>query len=197
MNIETIIVSALISIVIAWLTMRLALYRFYREKWWDKKATAYLELIDVLYDFKKDYEIVYQSAFAERFLDQDPNLAFDILSSEKEKNFWIRTEGTHEKLSKIIGLGPLIFTEAALEKLSAFDERGEEVAKAFNDDEFDKLDAYQEISDSADKLYDDFKNIALVELKLKPRHKVILENVWGWMRIQYVRAKDDYNANFK
>lgn len=197
MNIDTVIISAITSVIIAWLTMRLALHRFYREKWWDKRATAYLELIDVLYYFKKDYEVFYKSALAERFLDQDSSLQFDILSDKKEKEYWVRIEETHAKLSKIMELGPLVFTEAALEKLAVFDERGEEVAKAINEDEFDKLDAYQEISDSADKLYDDFKKIALVELKIKPRYKVILENIWGWMRIQYVRAKDDYNANFK
>jgi hypothetical protein len=196
-NIDTIIVSALTSVVIAWLTMRLALHRFYREKWWDKRATAYLELIDVLYYFKKDYEVVYNSAFAERFLDQDDSLQFDILSDEKEKEYWARIGETHEKLSKIMELGPLIFTEAALEKLAVFDERGDEVARAVNDDEFDKYEAYQEISGSADNLYEDFKSIALVELKLKPRYEIILKKIWSWMYIQYARAKDDYNANFK
>ncbi|HFI5333995.1 TPA: hypothetical protein ACGQS5_001654 [Serratia liquefaciens] len=197
MNIETIIVSALISIVIAWLTMRLALYRFYREKWWDKRATAYLELIDVLYDFKKDYDIVYQSEFAVRFQDQDPSLENDIMSKKAQDELWLRMKGTYAKLDKITGLGPLIFTESALEKLIAFDKRGEEVDRAINDEEIDTFEAYEELSRGADKLYDDFKKIALVELKLKSKSQVILKSAWDWMRIQYIRAKDDYNANFK
>ncbi|HIE0017526.1 hypothetical protein P8971_17945 [Serratia marcescens] len=197
MNIGTIIVSALISVVIAWLTMRLALYRFYREKWWDKRATAYLELIDVLYDFKKDYDIVFQSEFAERFQDQNPSLISDILSKETQDELWLRMRETYAKLDKITGLGPLIFTESALEKLIAFDKRGEEVDRAINNEEIDAFEAYEELSKGADKLYDDFKKIALVELKLNSRSQVILKSVWGWMYIQYARAKDDYNANFK
>ena len=196
MNIETIIVSALISVVIAWLTMRLALYRFYQEKWWDKRATAYLELIDVLYDFKKDYKIAFQSEFAERLKDQEASLENDILSKGARDELWSRMKITYAKLDKITGLGPLIFTESALEKLIAFDKRGEEVDRALDNEIMDVLDAYQELSISADNLYDEFKEIALIELKLNSRTQVILKSVWGWMCAQYARAKDDYIANF-
>jgi hypothetical protein len=43
-----IIRSAIIIVVASWITVRLALRRFYTEKWWERKAQAYSEIIGSL-----------------------------------------------------------------------------------------------------------------------------------------------------
>lgn len=200
MNIETIIVSALISIVIAWLTMRLALYRFYREKWWDKRATAYLELIDILYDFKEDYSVMEDHEHAKYSYNPiDGELLYpdDILSKDDESELWRRMSITHNKLKKIKGLGPLIFTEVALEKISKFIKRDDEVRRMSLDDQIDNVDAYHEMKTGANELYNEFKNVVIVELKLKSTFRDKLYRLPQWIFTQYIHAEHEYRKNFK
>ncbi|NWA70833.1 hypothetical protein HX775_02735 [Serratia proteamaculans] len=186
-----------ISFFTAWITMRLALHRFYREKWWDKKATAYLELIDVLYDFKEDYGTMQDHEFSKGFSNNngEPYDSKDTLSSEDEAIIWKRISITRGKLEKLKGLGPLIYTEIALEKISEFIKRDYEVSQMAHGDEIDNFDAYGEIRKSAEDLYKEFKVIAEFELKLKTGFKVFFETTIKWMITQYIRAEDEYLKN--
>lgn len=47
------IVPILTGVAAAWFTARFALNRFYHEKWWEKKHTAYSQLIDDLIEIEK------------------------------------------------------------------------------------------------------------------------------------------------
>jgi hypothetical protein len=40
----------LIAIVTSFLTVRLAVWRFHSEKWWEKKAEIYAKLLEALFD---------------------------------------------------------------------------------------------------------------------------------------------------
>ncbi|EMF7565435.1 hypothetical protein V4F78_004947 [Serratia marcescens] len=203
MDVDTIIVSALISMVIsligAWVTMRLALHRFYREKWWDKRATAYLELVDVLYDFKESYGVIEASELAKVITDHDgePIYPEDILSDSDESELWKKMQVTHYKLAKIKGLGPLIFTEAALNKVSAFINRDNNVRRMVLQDEIYDVEAYGEMEAGADNLYQEFKTIVAVELKLTSGVKSKLDGFIQWVFSQYIRAEDEYRKNIR
>ncbi|EMG3984911.1 hypothetical protein V4287_000396 [Serratia marcescens] len=203
MDVDTIIVSALISMVIsligAWVTMRLALHRFYREKWWDKRATAYLELVDVLYDFKESYGVIEASELAKVITDHDgePIYPEDILSDSDESELWKKMQVTHYKLAKIKGLGPLIFTEAALNKVSAFINRDNNVRRMVLQDEIYDVEAYGEMKAGADNLYQEFKTIVAVELKLTSGVKSKLDGFIQWVFSQYIRAEDEYRKNIR
>ncbi|HAT2876979.1 hypothetical protein UDX32_05385 [Serratia marcescens] len=201
MNVEMIItsgiISVLISIVSAYLTMKFALYRFYREKWWDKRATAYIELIDILYDFKKDYRTIVDSVFAEGAIDAYPEISHQILDKARESNLLKSIDITHRKLDKIIGLGPLIFTENALEKLNNFNKRVEKADGEVDEESFYVYSYYKELSDGADDLYNEFKISALLELKVNHDDNNILRRAKHWMLSQYTKARDDYRDNFK
>jgi hypothetical protein len=50
-------VSLLVAVVTAWLTVWLSLRRFYREKWWEAKMSAYTNVIEALHHMKRDLEI--------------------------------------------------------------------------------------------------------------------------------------------
>jgi hypothetical protein len=195
----SILTTVAISFFTAWLTMRLALHRFYREKWWDKRATAYLDLIDVLYDFKEDYGVMEIHEQAKYGYDQNGEHQFpeDILSKDDESKLWVRMSITHDKLKKIKGLGPLVFTDVALEKVSKFIKRDDEVRRMALGDEIDNIDAYGEMKTSADELYNEFKGIAIVELKLKSTFKGKLYRIPQWIFTQYIRAEHEYRKNLQ
>lgn len=188
-----------ISLIGAWVTMRLALHRFYREKWWDKRATAYLELVDVLYDFKESYGVIEASELAKVITDHDgePIYPEDILSDSDESELWKKMQVTHYKLAKIKGLGPLIFTEAALNKVSAFINRDNNVRRMVLQDEIYDVEAYGEMKAGADNLYQEFKTIVAVELKLTSGVKSKLDGFIQWVFSQYIRAEDEYRKNIR
>lgn len=199
MSIENILITIFISCLSAWVTMRLALHRFYREKWWDKRATAYLELLDTLYDFKEDYGAMETSEQAKSYCNNDgtPIYPEDIISDENESDLWKRMSITHDKLKKIKGLGPLVFTEDVLEKIAVFIARDNEVRRRAIGDEIDNMDAYGEMWKSADDLYNEFKSIATIELKLKSRFVNKLEKITQWIFTQYIRAEDEYRKSLQ
>lgn len=179
--------------------MRFALHRFYREKWWDKRATAYLELIDALYDFKENYGIIETSEFAKELTDHDgePIYPEDILNDSDESELWKKMQVTHNKLTKIKGLGPLIFTEAALNKVSAFLNRDDNVRRMVLHDEIYNVEAYGELKAGADNLYQEFKAIVAIELKQTSGFKSKLEGFIQWVFSQYIRAEDEYRKNLQ
>lgn len=49
--------SLLVAVVAAVVTARLALRRFYREKWWEAKMRAYTDLLQALHHMKRDLDI--------------------------------------------------------------------------------------------------------------------------------------------
>ncbi|HCM9548637.1 MULTISPECIES: hypothetical protein [Enterobacter] len=56
---QPLIVPIVTGVAAAWFTARFALNRFYHEKWWEKKHTAYSQLIDDLIEIKKIYSQAY------------------------------------------------------------------------------------------------------------------------------------------
>lgn len=60
-SLETISIQTAISLVLAiltaYLTVRFALQRFYREKWWEEKMRAYTDILQALHYMKRDLEI--------------------------------------------------------------------------------------------------------------------------------------------
>src|SRR5947209_3131310 len=49
---SALICGVAITIVSALVTVRLALHRFYSEKWWEKKLAAYVTVIEALFQVK-------------------------------------------------------------------------------------------------------------------------------------------------
>jgi len=51
------VLPSLVAIVAVYLTAHLALRRFYSERWWERKANMYTQLIEALYDLLQYCEI--------------------------------------------------------------------------------------------------------------------------------------------
>jgi hypothetical protein len=52
-----VVLSLLVAVATALLTVWLSLRRFYREKWWEAKMRAYTEVIQALHHMKRDLHI--------------------------------------------------------------------------------------------------------------------------------------------
>jgi hypothetical protein len=100
-NIIMVIVNAISIFLASWLTVRLALQRFYTQKWWERKAQAYSEIIGSLakmricFDKWEDEQLRYKEIRAEarkKVNEEYANAEKVIVIAEAEGSFIISEE---------------------------------------------------------------------------------------------------------
>lgn len=104
----------IIGVAAAGFTAYFALRRFYREKWWEKKHTAYGQLIDILIEMKSIYAMAsnhYQRIYeAERRLQDVPDYYFD----------WNSLHALKKELRRSFILAPISLSSNTKELLDDF-----------------------------------------------------------------------------
>lgn len=110
----SLIVPVFTGVAAAGFTAYFALRRFYREKWWEKKHTAYGQLIDILIEMKLiyasaviHYDRIYQ---AERRLEDVPDYYFD----------WNRFNDLKKELRRSFILAPISLSDNTKKLLDDF-----------------------------------------------------------------------------
>ena len=104
------VIAIVASIITAIITARLALRRFYSEKWWEKKAEAYSAIIESLHHMKRYYDEELHAAMAGREVPEDRE---KVLVEESRK--------AHDELKKRIDIGQFVLSEEAVVELAAFE----------------------------------------------------------------------------
>lgn len=101
--------SAIIIIATSWITVRLALRRFYTEKWWERKAQAYSEIIGSLAKMRICFDKW-----------EDEELRYKEIRAEARKK--VNEEYTNAKrvIEDTVAVGSFIVSEEAVEILSLF-----------------------------------------------------------------------------
>ncbi|MEQ8326539.1 MAG: hypothetical protein RLO08_13105 [Parvibaculaceae bacterium] len=103
---ETILIQTSISLALAiltaYLTVRFALHRFYREKWWEAKMRAYTDILQALHHMKRDLEISFD---AERFGREETD--HDKAWEKKGRAAW-------EEIRKQTDMGEFLFSSESL-----------------------------------------------------------------------------------
>jgi hypothetical protein len=100
------VLALIISIVTAYVTVRLSLRQFYSQRWWDKKAEAYYQILEHLSYLKYYYG---------EWLNK---LQFDLNISEKHRNKL--SDGysqAKESIAKASAIGELIVSESAIKSM--------------------------------------------------------------------------------
>ncbi len=106
--IKSLLIGAGVSIITAWITVKLALRRFYTEKWWERKAQAYSDIIGSLakmricFDKWEDEELRYKEIRAEarkKVNEEYANAKRVIVNAEAEGAFIIS-----EKAAEVLSL---------------------------------------------------------------------------------------------
>ncbi len=168
MNWETIGVSVTLSlfsgIIVAYLTMKFALSRFYREKWWEKRADSYIKLTDALYVYKSNHNKLYEHELigsptrehALKFM-----LSYLQLDEIYNENKLIRKE-----ISKLSELGPLVLTGSLIIKLRAFIKEEQIINASVQKEEVSPQEAYDKLANLSSNLLDNIMIEAKKELKI-------------------------------
>jgi hypothetical protein len=99
----------LIAILASIITVRLSLRRFYSERWWERKAQAYTELIDGLYRIKLN---------AEKFLDHRES-GRSIARERAEETARMSRQG-REAIDRATAVGAFVISKEAVGHLAQF-----------------------------------------------------------------------------
>lgn len=180
--ISKVLVGSLSGLIIAYFTARYALDRFYREKWWDKRASLYVQLVESIYAIKKasiywyEEEISKRSGFSERSFE---------LNGEEIKLL----EAEHDKavidLMRISDLSPLLLNEKCKTLIESYLEQRTNLRNRFDYDAIEIDDAVSESLGNIIALLDSIMMEARKELRSD--HKSFKEQLKPG--IDYIRDK--------
>jgi len=106
--IKSLLIGAGVSGITAWITVKLALRRFYTEKWWERKAQAYSEIIGSLAKMRICFDKWW-----------DEQLEYKKTSPEARKR--VNEEYTSAKrvIENAVAVGSFIVSEEAAEVLGS------------------------------------------------------------------------------
>ena len=104
-----IIRSAIIIVVASWITVKLALRRFYTEKWWERKAQAYSEIIGSLAKMRVCFDKWEEELFEHK-----------KTSPEARKRVSEEYASAKRVIENAVAVGSFIVSEEAAEVLGSF-----------------------------------------------------------------------------
>ena len=100
-GILTALIPALVvTVVTAWITVRLSLRRFRSEKWWEKKAETYSQLLE---------QLSYLQYYYEEWMNED--LGTKTLTAEKKKDLSDRQTKARESIIRVAAIGSYILSD--------------------------------------------------------------------------------------
>lgn len=121
--------ALLISLVSAWITVRLALKRFHAEKWWEKKVHAYERLIEALHNLKYDADTSFNALIEKREIPE-----------EKEQLLRAASLAALSEVERAVNIGSFVLSDNCQERLMKFMKEKDLANNA--DDYFSHLDEY-------------------------------------------------------
>jgi len=147
----------------AWLTTFLALKRFYNEKWWEKRASAFIEITDAVYQLKNEFEYYCDRREYGKAPNEFPN--FELLDEERIAQMNSASFKAISVVKKFSQVGPLLITEEVSNLLIKY---LNEMRKIDNDVYFRGLDEEEAESNQLDittRLLADLVAVSKKELK--------------------------------
>lgn len=149
-------VSIFSGAIAAFIATRLSLGKFYKEKWWEKRALAFNELINSVYIINDVYKRALEECYA--FTDGEA-----LISKEE----WSKSHDIHGQFDKLSLIGPLTITTKASEMLKKYLNTRREIYDQVGVDAIDAPTAFSIMAEESQKLLDCLLVEAKRELKIK------------------------------
>ncbi|CAM6272050.1 hypothetical protein [Citrobacter portucalensis] len=157
----SLVVPVATGVVAAWFTARFALGRFYHEKWWDKKHSAYNELIDNLYELRDFFRS------ASLIVDQEQHHMVRAKIRDEEKLNWARYYELYSILRKRAVLSPITLGAETQMMLEEFFKTTADKNQQVYQEGWPREIAYEEMSVAMDKIINAVVADAKTELRFK------------------------------
>ncbi|HDL7646051.1 TPA: hypothetical protein PXO92_002666 [Yersinia enterocolitica] len=153
----TLVVPITIGAVAAGITAYLALNRFYREKWWEKKHASYNQLIEKLFEIKGIYSLASDFYEAEHY----------DLPYPKGEVDWAKFHEIKAQLHRFYVLSPISLGSKSRELLNEFFKQDADIAESVHEEGYPDFLAYNDMTAATQKLIDAIVLDAEKELKFK------------------------------
>ena len=151
--------AIVIAVISSWVTAYFSLRRYHSERWWDRKADAYMAVIEALYHSK---------AYSEENLNAE--MRGRELAQERDKELRTRSRKANDEIHKAIDMGSFLLSEKAMKRLKRY--KKEESRASEEHTWFEHLDA--DLAATASCLKD---MVEIAGRDLRPKNKF-----FGWLR---------------
>ncbi len=139
-----------IAAVSSWITVQLSLRKFRREKWWERKADAYANVIEALHYSKQFSEEHFEAAIKGR-----------EISPDKDAELRAEAKKANAEISRVASMGAFLLDDKAINRLALL---GREENEAGNTtDWYEYLEGDLKATSSC---LDDIIKIAKADLKV-------------------------------
>ena len=146
--------ALLVAVLTAIITVCLSLRRFYSERWWELKATAYSKIVESLYHIKHDLEVHY-----------DSEISGNSISEERKEELKLESKKGYEEIFKAEGIGAFVISSEVAHSLSQLKQKLDSV----NDDP--AITSWYEFLDNSlfyiNKCLEEIRNCAKKDLKVE------------------------------
>jgi len=108
----TIFTGILIAAATSWITVHLSLRQFREEKWWERKANAYSNILDALHKTKKISDEHLQAGYK-----------YKDVPDERDKELRELAKESREELLRAVDVGAFLLCNEAVEVLKDYDDQ--------------------------------------------------------------------------
>jgi len=145
--------ALVVGIVTAFVTVRLALSRFRQERWWERKAQAYADLFEALFDVqwharRRIEEIEEGSQFVEGYMQRLAD----------------RASTGYSEIRKYAAIGPFLFSSETASRLAQLEKSLDRPSH-----DADPHDEWSETLDAVTAALRDLRTMAHRDLRLPPK----------------------------
>ncbi len=116
---KAILPMLIVAVVTSFLTVRLALRRFYKEKWWEKKHETYSHLLETIHHLK--------NYAAEHYEDQ---ISPDYMTEEKRQKLTRDMTKFYREFTKLRDLASFHLSDEALAILDEYEKKKAEASNS-------------------------------------------------------------------
>ena len=113
------LLSLMVAVVVAYVTVQLSLWRFYREKWWERKLAVYTSVIESLHHIKSSAEHRWEALV----------FAAPVVEAEK-KSLDEKYRAARAELRKCADIGEFLLSPEAVDVLDNFERQAEAARNA-------------------------------------------------------------------
>lgn len=151
---------------VVYISARLAINKFYREKWWEKRVDYYLKVIDSVYVIQEADLYRLRDQYTDRCgQDSDPN--FSKLSKVDELELNERADKARSELKRLAHIAPLVLSEKASCLMFNYLNESEKIYPQWYRDEINSDEAYNKTHQLSQKLLSDLLQDSKNILKVK------------------------------
>lgn len=159
-------IKAAFAIVALTISAKLSIGKCYNEKWWEKCAAYYLELIDVAYTIKLNDSYRLRNKYVE-LAGQNSDPSFSKLREQEENELSAKSNNALNELERLGYIAPLVMNDKTATYIKKYLASNERLYNRWHHDEIDDDYAYKTAQNLSSTLLNSILDESKKVLKVK------------------------------